>query len=83
LALNFADYLSFENSVALKLADLTSNAQTFVGRVEKLGVPVCYIGTGPRLAQNIMPTSSPAQTGPVGLADVQQGHLPPQSRTLP
>jgi adenylosuccinate synthase len=80
LALNFADYLSFENSGALQLADLTSNAKTFVGRVEELGVPVGYIGTGPRLAQNILPTSSPTHTG---FADVQQGHLPPQSRTRP
>jgi hypothetical protein len=62
LALNFADYLSFENRVALHWTTLDQNARAFVHSLEQLGTPVCYLGTGPHLADNIR--LGPKPTGP-------------------
>lgn len=53
IALNFVDYLSFENRAASDWESLTENARTFVRDLQQFGAPVCYIGTGPRLADNI------------------------------
>ncbi len=53
LALNFTDYLGFENRFASKWDDLNSKATDFVLALEKLCVPVMYIGTGSRLSQTI------------------------------
>jgi adenylosuccinate synthase len=54
VALNFVDYLAFENRRASNCSDLSSNAKGFISGLEDLGVPVCYIGTGPRLTDNIL-----------------------------
>ena len=81
LALNFADHLGFENLGVQELADLSLNARTFIGRLEEFGVPVCYIGTGPRLTQNIPATSLPGLTRLTGLAGAQQGYSRPQAPT--
>jgi adenylosuccinate synthase len=59
LAVNFVDYLSFENRTALGWNSLTANAKSFVNDLEQLGAPVCYLGIGPRLADNIMTESLP------------------------
>ncbi|MGA2185789.1 MAG: adenylosuccinate synthetase [Bryobacteraceae bacterium] len=55
LALNFVDYLGFENRGTSRLAELTNCAQRFIDRLGQLGVPICYVGTGPRLSDNIRP----------------------------
>jgi adenylosuccinate synthase len=47
IALNFADYLDFRNSKVSQWEDLTFSAKNFVKKVESLGAPVHYIGTGP------------------------------------
>ena len=60
LALNFVDHLNFANRTAPDWDSLTANAKSFVKDLERLGAPVCYIGTGPRLADNIVPQSLPA-----------------------
>ena len=53
LALNFADYLDACNSGAQSYASLTSAAQGFVEKLERFGVPVSWIGTGPALTDTI------------------------------
>lgn len=53
LALNFVDYLGFENRGASHSDDLNLHAMRFTQRLEGFGVPVRYIGTGPQLSQNI------------------------------
>jgi len=53
IALNFLDYLAFENRRVSRWADLSANAMGFVDRVERLGAPVCYVGTGPQLGENV------------------------------
>jgi adenylosuccinate synthase len=72
LALNFTDYLAFDDSRAMQLTDLSSNSQAFIGRLEEFGVPVCYIGTGPRLTQNISTSSILGRTDQMVLAGVGQ-----------
>ncbi len=57
LALNFADYLGFENRGASDWDELNPVAKRFVAELENLGSPVRFIGTGPRLADNITPVS--------------------------
>lgn len=52
-ALNFVDHLSFGNRGASQWENLTESARTFVHDLQRLGAPVCYIGTGPRLEDNI------------------------------
>jgi adenylosuccinate synthase len=54
LALNFVDYLGFDNRAASKWEELNSQATCLAREIEGLGVPVKYIGTGPELSQNIM-----------------------------
>jgi adenylosuccinate synthase len=49
IALNFTDYLNFENRNARYRSDLDTCAKTFVDEIEQLGAPVSYIGTGPKL----------------------------------
>ncbi len=61
LALNFVDYLGFENRVASNCNELNSRATGFVRKLEGLGVPVNYIGTGPKLSQSLRRES---RTGP-------------------
>lgn len=53
LALNFTDYLDARNSGARSYAGLTSAAQNFVEKLERFGVPVSWVGTGPALADTI------------------------------
>jgi adenylosuccinate synthase len=53
LALNFVDYLGFENRAASHWKDLSSNAKGFVQKLEGLGVPVSYVGTGPQLSHSL------------------------------
>jgi adenylosuccinate synthase len=52
-ALNFVDYLDARNRSAHGLSSLSSSATAFVADLQGLGVPVTYIGTGPRLSDNI------------------------------
>ena len=50
IALNFLDYVSFENRTAKCLAELTEKASDMITKVEdRLGLKVGYIGIGPRL----------------------------------
>lgn len=60
LALNFVDHLSFENRASSHWATLSQDARTFVHNLEQLGTPVCYLGTGPHLADNIGVGSMPS-----------------------
>jgi adenylosuccinate synthase len=53
IALNFVDYLGFENRMASRRDDLNLVATNFIADLENLGAPVCYAGTGPRLADNL------------------------------
>lgn len=53
LALNFVDYLAFRNRAASTWDKLESCAKLFVDELDGLGVPVTFVGTGPRLAHNI------------------------------
>jgi adenylosuccinate synthase len=53
LAVNFIDYVGFENRAATHWTALSQDARTFVHDLERFGVPANYIGTGPRLADNI------------------------------
>lgn len=76
LALNFVDHLGFENRAASDWESLTPCAKRFVHDLEQLGAPVCYIGTGPRLVDNIgwQPPagfSSPAAAPPL-IRDLQR-----------
>jgi adenylosuccinate synthase len=58
LALNFADYLGFENRGATTRRTLNVRARNFVLELERLGVSVDYIGTGPQLTHSISRRSS-------------------------
>ena len=53
LAVNFTDYLGFENRFVSRWDELNAKAREFIVEVELLHVPVSYIGTGPRLSENI------------------------------
>jgi adenylosuccinate synthase len=53
LALNFTDYLGFENRRASRWEELNSTARDFVRALENLHVPVTYIGTGPQLSETV------------------------------
>jgi adenylosuccinate synthase len=59
LAVNFVDYLSFDNRAASRWAALDTEAKGFIRGLEQLGVPVRYVGTGPRLADSVVPDSPP------------------------
>lgn len=54
VALNFLDYIDFEHRAASEWDALTPTAQRFVETLDQLGAPVRYIGTGPRLTDNIL-----------------------------
>jgi adenylosuccinate synthase len=54
VAVNFVDYLSFGNRAAAHWAALDDGAKAFTERIERLGPRVRYIGTGPRLKDNIL-----------------------------
>jgi adenylosuccinate synthase len=60
LALNFADYLGFDNRRASGWDELNSRARRFVQQLENLHVPVTYIGTGPQLSESILRDASGA-----------------------
>jgi len=50
LALNFLDYISFEDRLAHSVADLSSRSRDTLAEVEEmLGIPVYYVGVGPTL----------------------------------
>jgi adenylosuccinate synthase len=53
VALNFLDYLGFENRAASCWAAINSKAKALVNDLEELGGPVTYLGTGPHLSDNI------------------------------
>jgi adenylosuccinate synthase len=54
IALNFLDHLSFRNYGVESWSDLEPRARSFVTDLEgRLGVPVAYCGTGPRLTHFI------------------------------
>ena len=79
LALNFVDYLAFENRAACHWDSLTLNARKFTQQLEGLGVPVRYIGTGPQLSQNILrgvfgrqtASARPATSAPLSELDAE------------
>jgi len=55
IALNFLDYLDFKNRSTSERTALTSGAKKFVWRLESVcAAPACYLGTGPRLSDNIL-----------------------------
>jgi adenylosuccinate synthase len=65
LALNFADYLGFENRFASRWDQLNAKARSFAHRLENFKVPVTYIGTGPQLAESILPdVANPSDQAP-------------------
>jgi adenylosuccinate synthase len=66
LALNFVDYLRFDNRASSHWTSLSQNARTFVLSLEQLGTPVCYLGTGPHLADNIRLGSTRTCPDPTG-----------------
>jgi adenylosuccinate synthase len=53
LAVNFLDYLAFENRRASHLADLSPSARRFVADLEEVGGPAYYGGIGPRLIDSV------------------------------
>ena len=54
LALNFVDYLGFENRVAPSRNELNRKAKGFIEELNDFRVPVTYIGTGPQLSHSIL-----------------------------
>jgi adenylosuccinate synthase len=58
LALNFTDYLGFENRTARQMRELNARAKAFVQELEQFHVPVSYLGTGPQLSQTILDEST-------------------------
>ena len=54
LALNFVDYLDFENRATSMWNELEPVAKMFTQQLEAVGGPVTYIGTGPQLSHNII-----------------------------
>jgi adenylosuccinate synthase len=59
IAVNFLDYIDFKSRSASEWAALTPEAKKFVGRLESAcAAPACYLGTGPRLSDNIPYTRS-------------------------
>jgi adenylosuccinate synthase len=54
IAINFLDYLGFDNSSARNTAELNEPAQEFIHQLEdRLGIPVKYCGVGPSLGQTL------------------------------
>lgn len=58
VALNFVDYLDFANRSILRWDELNSEARGFIEQLETNGAPVIYVGTGPRLSDNISRSTS-------------------------
>ena len=54
LALNFVDYLDFRNHAASGWDSLDPRAKLFTEKLEGFGVPVTFVGTGPRVTHNIL-----------------------------
>lgn len=54
IALNFLDYIDFSDSNAAGWSELSTRSQQFVSRLETLGVPVHYLGTGPETSRLIV-----------------------------
>jgi len=78
LALNFVDYLGFDNHAASSWGELNSQAKGFVRKLEALRVPVRYIGTGPQLLHTISHGLSIPELSP----DARQlSQEPPQKST--
>ena len=71
LALNFIDYINFQNRAASTFGEITADTISFISRLEELGAPICYLGTGPQLADNILARSSGLFSAP---AEVPMGH---------
>lgn len=53
LALNFVDYLGFENRYASTRNELNLRAKDLILKLEDFNVPVSYIGIGPQLSQTL------------------------------
>jgi adenylosuccinate synthase len=53
LALNFVDYLGYDNRAASELEELNLRARDFIRELEGLDAPVNYVGTGPQLSHSI------------------------------
>jgi adenylosuccinate synthase len=53
LAVNFTDYLGYENRAASRWDELNSRAREFIQQLENFHAPVSYVGTGSKLSQNI------------------------------
>jgi adenylosuccinate synthase len=55
IAVNFLDYIDFKNRTASEWAALTSESRSVVQKLERAcGAPAFYLGTGPRLSDNIL-----------------------------
>lgn len=61
IALNFLDYLGFENRNASSWDDLNASAMHFITDLETHGASVSYVGTGPQLADNLFREAGKAQ----------------------
>ena len=78
LALNFVDYLGFENRRASCWNDLNLQAKSFALQLECLGVPIKYIGTGPKLSQNVLrevPGRQNTSLGAAGIAGLRSSEF--------
>jgi adenylosuccinate synthase len=64
IAINFLDYLDFNNRGVSAWTVLTPGVRTFVENLEKAsGTPAFYLGTGPRLSDNVLrPAREPLPT---------------------
>ena len=64
LAVNFLDYLSFDDRRATHVSELSEKSRTFLGQVSReLSIPVRYVGVGPKLEETLfldgkVPTSA-------------------------
>ena len=73
LALNFVDYVSYENRQAADYDELSLPSKRFIANLENLKTPLYYIGTGPQLSNCVSrrrsgtgaasPAKRPSQVG--------------------
>jgi adenylosuccinate synthase len=64
LAINGLDYLNVLNRGAQRSSDLTPDAKTFIGRLnEEIGVSCGFLGTGPSLADMVLPEFAESHLG--------------------
>ena len=53
IAVNFVDYLGVENRGLTDPSNLSASAKQFIEAIAEYGVPVTYLGTGPKLEDNM------------------------------